>query len=109
MTYTLNEADRKRLAKLCDKKYFPESIRKWNTSYERQILCEALMREGKWIEFVEYCEPHLKNYTGDIKAEIRTKGIVRVTRETAAEFYFWLLIEQPERCNYLISKFLEEE
>jgi hypothetical protein len=141
MTYTLNEADRKRLTEFLDKEPWHEIINsmehpiqqrilyqcscfeetedieghlsKYNKSFttpdDRQALCEALMREGKWIEFVEYCGPHLKNYTGDIKAEIRTKGIVRVTRETAAEFYFWLLVEQPERCNYLITKFLEEE
>jgi hypothetical protein len=94
MTYTITEADRKRLAKLCDKKYFPESIRKWNTSYERQILCEALMREGKWEDFLQ---DHIDRLYDEEEAW------------SISQLFYYLLIEQPERCNYLISKFLEEE
>jgi hypothetical protein len=112
MNYTLNEADRKRLTEFrndseglksfrysecpnCHHKTAaygkPGIIYTWDTPDDRQALCEALMREGKWDRF--YWETHLAHGT-----------------QTDQDcFVFWLLVQQPERFCKLVSIFLEEE
>jgi hypothetical protein len=121
MNYTLTEADRKRLltfleehdhdfsvsypgrlslyCAVCDTPDYIGKNRDFTSPDDRQALCEALMREERWDEFhVAMRHEFCKDY------------ITVCTREQMeAEFNTWLLVEQPERCNYLIAKFLEEE
>jgi hypothetical protein len=107
MNYTITEADKKRLIvflKKCPCVYkgdiglceydCPELRREdiFQAPNDRQDLCEALMREGKWEEFEEF-SPTM--WSGNVSED--------------GPFYYWLLVEQPERCNYIIAKFLEEE
>jgi hypothetical protein len=117
-TYTINEADRKRLTEFRDgccheweqdghishhkcikcgmtfsvRKEFLPKLSPFTTPDDRQALCEALMREGKWSSFRMYA---IFAYDGDDLYIM--------------DFAYWLLVENPERCNYLIAKFLEEE
>jgi hypothetical protein len=119
MNYAINEADRKRLTEFRDgccheweqdghishhkcikcgmtfsvRKEFLPKLSPFTTPDDRQALCEALMRKGKWEEFEQEFSPTM--WSGNVSKD--------------GPFYYWLLIEQPERCNYLIAKFLEVE
>jgi hypothetical protein len=129
MNYTITEADRKRLTAFIGECFHKPGLagyckyakchmfirhgdgnRDFTSPADRQALCEALMREGKWEEFVKFCESHSpRTVKGEMDNQIKLWGLSTVTRRLYAEYMYYLLVEQPERCCFLISKFLEEE
>jgi hypothetical protein len=113
MTYTITEADRKRLIvflKKCPCVYkgdiehceydCPELRREdiFQSPDDRQALCEALGKNLKWTDFYYFC-------LSVFAKENASNGI----GTTQQDFTFWLLVSNPERCNYLIARFLEGE
>jgi hypothetical protein len=118
-THTITEDDRKRLTKFlgdndgwyckdegCTLQRFDETdcfectsrasiCHDFTTPDDRQALCEALMREGKWEDFGWYTVKHWQ-------LSEREEGI----SNTGFGHMFWLLVENPERFCYLVAKFL---
>jgi hypothetical protein len=118
MNDTLNEADRKRLltfleehdhdfsvsypgklslyCAVCDTPDYIGKNHDFTTPDDRQVLCEALMGEGKWWDFHRFVSPIFRK-------ETYGSGL------SDMDFSVWLLVKQPERCCKLVSTFLEVE
>jgi hypothetical protein len=115
-TYTITEDERKQLTKFIGECFHKPGLagyctkcrgfiergdgnREFTTPDDRQTLCEALMKEGKWNRFhVAMRHEFCKDY------------ITVCTREQMeAEFNAWLLVEKPERFAKLCAEFLEVE
>jgi len=117
MTYTLDEAGRKRLLTFIDEKERPRQEyhcygkvqekdennschivsegRQWDAPDDRQALYERLMEKGMWHDFWEFA---LKIYRE------HNHGVV-----FGEHFSYWLLVPNPELACWLVNEFLKEE
>jgi hypothetical protein len=80
-------------------------------------VMEALVKQEKWIDFVQFCEPRWLSPRMDSelkKSMLHTgKSITVIIRETHAEFYVWLFRPtdengEPHFCR-LVAEWMEGE
>ena len=97
MTYELDDGG-KRLTEFIGECYKNNYNRSFTTPDDRQALCEKLMETGQWKKFY---------WWAILKQNIVKENNRRYPGEDI--YVYWLLVQNPNRFCWLVSKWLKEK